>query len=128
MIAVGGTMALAVALLAAGVAVFHGGSGWWRGWAAAALITAVSAVVSMAPLVPGLMAGGQWAIYAYLASTVARLLVTTLACIAAVWVIRVPAVPTLVLAVPLYFVQVVVEVMAVGRSFRSDGPAALGNR
>ena len=128
LIAVCGTMTLTLGLLAGGVAVFHGGAGWWRGWGAAAVITSISAVVSMAPLVPGLMVGGQWAIYAYLGSTAARLLVTTLGCIAAVWVVRVPAVPTLMLTVPLYFVQLVVEVVTVGRSFQSDAPAVLGNR
>jgi hypothetical protein len=109
-------MALTAGILAAAVAIAHGSRGWWIGWSAATIIMTLAGVVSLVPLVPGIMAGGQWAIYGYLASTVTRLFVVLLACIAAVMIFRVPAVQTLTLVAPMYLVQLVVEAIVASRS------------
>lgn len=110
------SMVLTAGALAAAVAIAHGSRSWWTGWVAATIIMMLAGVVSLIPLVPGMIAGGQWAIYGYLASTVTRLLVVLLACIAAVMIFRVPAVQTLTLVAPMYLVQLVVEAIVASRS------------
>ena len=112
---------LSAAALAAALAVFAVGSIWWHAWTAAVLIAALAATMSLAPVVPGILAGGQWAVYGHLAGSVLRVLVASMACIAAVLAFRAPPVQTLVLTLPLYFVQLVIEAVVVGRAFRTGG-------
>lgn len=90
---------------------------WWGSWLAALVAGLAAAVVSIVPLVPGFLGGAQAAVYAYLAAGVLRMLVTLGICMAAVFVAPVAPVPTLLLAVPIYFVQVAAEALVLSRAF-----------
>jgi hypothetical protein len=107
------------ALLAAGIATLRGNSLWWHGWVAAVIVSSLAALLSVAPVVAGIVIGGHWTVYGHLAGSSLRVLVAALACVAAVLAFRAPPVQMLVLTLPLYLVQMVVEAVVVGREYRA---------
>ena len=92
---------------------------WWSGWLAAIAISMASTLASMAVLSPSIFGGMQTAAYGYLAASVVRMLAALISCIAAIWILRLPAVPTLIVIIPLYFAQLATEAFVVGRAFWS---------
>ena len=105
------------ASVTAALIVVTGRHSWWSGWLGAIAISMASTLASLAVLSPSIFGGMQTAAYGYLAASVARMLVALISCMAAIWIVRVPAVPTLVVIIPLYFVQLVTEAFVVGRAF-----------
>ena len=90
---------------------------WWSAWGAAMMISLFAAVAGFVPVVPGVFGGAQWAAYGYLAGAVMRCLSAVFGCVAAVVLVRTPALPTVALAAPLYFAQVAVEAIVLARAF-----------
>jgi hypothetical protein len=121
MLATIAAVVLTAALLAAGIAAFSGGTIWWHGWMAAVIVSGIAALPSLTAVVAGIMLGGQWTVYGHLAGSTLRVLVAALACVAAIMAFRAPPVQTLALMLPLYFVQLVVEAVIVGRAYRAGG-------
>ena len=111
-----GAIALTSAASAAVIAMAHRPA-WWSGWVAATAISLLAAVLAMAPLVPALFAGVQYAAYGYLAGALLRILASLLGGLAAVLIFRTPPVPTLLLLVPPYLAQLVAEVVVLSRVF-----------
>jgi hypothetical protein len=111
---------LLVAGLTAVIIALTGRHAWWSGWVAALIISLSAAFASLAALAPTLFAGMETAVYGYLGGSVLRTLITLGGCIAAVFIFRIPAVPTLVLASPLYFAQLIVEVAVLGTELRKQ--------
>lgn len=108
---------VATAVLSAGVIVAGGHRAWWSAWAAALIVNVLAAVVSLAPLAPGLFAGGRLAAYGYLVGAAIRVLVVLAGGMMAVMVVRTPAAPTLLLLVPFYFAQLLAEAVVLSRAF-----------
>jgi hypothetical protein len=108
---------LAVAVLAGVVVAVAGRPHWWAGWATALLVSLVAAMVSLVPAVVSLRGEPQLAVYGYVASAVLRTFATLGGGAIAVMAFRAPALPTLLLAVPLYLAQLVAEVIVLGRAF-----------
>jgi hypothetical protein len=100
---------LVTAALAAGGVALSGRQGWWGGWLAATVIALAGAVAAMLPIAPSLFGGMGGAVYGYLAGAVLRMLLIVGGCIAAVVFFRTFAFAMLVLIVPMFFVQLVVE-------------------
>ncbi|HSU66632.1 MAG TPA: hypothetical protein VLJ39_07160 [Tepidisphaeraceae bacterium] len=98
-----------------------GRPGWWSGWVASMIVGTLAALLSLALVVPGFVAGLQWAVYGYLAGSVARVLTALGGCVVAVLIFRTPAAPTLFLIVPIYFAQVVIEAVVLSRAFWPRG-------
>lgn len=103
-----GSVLLVAALAAVGVAL-SGRHGWWSGWLSATVIALAGAVAAMLPIVPSLFGGMSGAVYGYLAGSVLRMLVMVGGCIAAVVFWRTSAFAMLLLIVPMFFVQLIVE-------------------
>ena len=94
---------------------------WWSGWVAAAAISVVAAVLGMAPLVPALWAGVQYAAYGYLGGAALRMIASVLGGLAAVMIFRTPPMPTLLMLAPPYLAQVAAEAVVLGRFFWPRG-------
>ena len=113
--AVLGSVMVVGALIAAGIAV-AGRSGWWSGWSAAMVISLLAAVCSLVPVSAGVLGGTRMAAYGYLAGAAIRMLVTLGGCMMAVLAVRTAPRPTLLIAVPLYFAQLVAEPLVLRRA------------
>jgi hypothetical protein len=105
--------------LAAAIAILSGGAIWWHGWVAAVIVSGIAAALSLGAVVGGIVLGGQWTAYGHLAGSALRVLVAAMACVAAIMAFRAPPVQTLALMLPLYFAQLVVEAVVVGRAYRA---------
>lgn len=114
--AVVGSVLVTAGIIAAVIAAL-GKTAWWSGWSAALVAGLTAAVASVLPLVPGILGGAQTAVYGYLAAAFIRVIVALGTCMAAVFVWHTPPVPTLMLAVPLYFAQVAAEAVVLSRAF-----------
>lgn len=113
--AVFGAMVLSAGALAVLiVATRH--SQWWGAWAAAVAVSTVAAVLSLGPVIPGLFAGAQYVAVGYLAGMVLRMLIALGGGFAAVFVVRTPPGPTLLMLIPLYFAQIVAEAVILSRA------------
>jgi hypothetical protein len=109
MVATAGATALVVELA--------GRPAWWSGWVAAQIIGVLAMLLSLALVVPGIVAGPQWAAYGYLAGALIRGMTALAGCVVAVWIFRTPAAPTLLIVVPTYFALVATEAVVLGRAF-----------
>ena len=119
-VAVFGAIVLACGATAALIALAHRPE-WWSGWVAAGIISLLAALLALAPLVPALLAGVQYAAYGYLAGAALRMIASVLGGMAAVMIFRTPAAPTLLLLAPPYLAQVVAEVVCLSRVFWPRG-------
>ena len=114
--AVLGSVIFAAVVTAAAIAL-SGRPGWWSGWWAALAASLLAASAALGALVPGLRAGGDAAVYGFMIAAFLRVVVTLAGCAAAVFVWHTPPTPTLMLAMPLFFVQIVVELIVLRRAF-----------
>jgi hypothetical protein len=119
-VAVFGAIVLACGATAALIALAHRPE-WWPGWAAAGIVSVLAALLAMAPMVPALMIGAQYAAYGYLAGAALRMIASIVGGLAAVMIFRTPAAPTLLLLAPPYFAQVIAEVVCLSRVFWPRG-------
>jgi hypothetical protein len=119
-----GAMAAALIVSAGATALvieMAGRQAWWGGWVAALVVSVLATLLSLALVVPGIVAGPQWAAYGYLAGALVRVMTALAGCVVAVLVFHTPAAPTLFLVVPMYFAQVATEAIVLGRAFWPRG-------
>lgn len=115
-----GSLILTAATTALLIAI-AGRPGWWSGWIAALIAGALAASLSLALVIPAVVAGMPWTVYGFLAGSVVRMIAALGACVAAVVLFRAPPVPTLLLIVPIYFCQMIVEIIILGRAILPRG-------
>lgn len=119
-VAVSGAIVLACGAMAALIALAHRPE-WWSAWVAATLVSVAAALLAMAPLVPALWAGVQYAAYGYLAGAALRMIASLLGGLAAVMIFRTPATPTLLMLAPPYMAQIAAEAVVLSRFFWPRG-------
>ena len=106
---------LGVGILTAAVIEFTHRPEWRIAWLAALVVSLFAAALSLVPVCAGIFGGPKTAAYGYLAGAAIRLLVSIGGCLLAVFAIGAPARPTLLMAVPLYFVQLIAEPLILRR-------------
>jgi hypothetical protein len=113
--AVSGAVLMSAAATAILIIVVHRRD-WWSGWAAALVVSLAAALLALGPLAAGLFINPQTMAYGYLAGAFVRMLVSISGALAAVWVLRTPPAPTLLLMLPLFFAGLVAECFGLGRA------------
>lgn len=113
--AVGGAVLLTAGATAVVISATHHQL-WWSGWTAALVVSLMAAVVSMAAVAAGMLGGLQGMAYGFLAGAFARVLVSIGGGFAAIWIVHTPPAPTLLLMVPLFFVQLAAECIVLSRA------------
>ena len=116
-VAVLGSVLGAAAVMAA-VTLIAGRGDWWVGWMTACVVSLLAAVLALAAVAPTLFGGLQTVAYGYLGAGVLRTLVTLGGCLCAVLILKGKAVPALVMAIPLYFAQLIAEAIVLGIAYR----------
>ena len=115
---VGLTLVLTGGLLA-GLLFLANASGWWRGFAAASVASALAALVSLPPLLMGLRRGLNGAMIGYFSAMGLRAMVSLGAALLAIHAGGYPMKPTLLLLVPYYFAMLAVETAYVSKALLS---------
>lgn len=122
-VALASALACTAALLAL-VLLVVGRADWWRGFAAAAVLSVVSAVLSVVPLRVGLSFGMLGALAGHFAAMVLRLIVLVAGALLLVKVADYPPAPTLTLSVPFCFALLAAEAVTLARMFWHAGGIA----
>ena len=89
---------------------------WWSGWAAALVVSVAAALLSLGPVAAGLFISTQTMAFGFLAGAFIRMLVSISGALAAVWVLRIPPAPTLLLMLPLFFTGLAAECVGLSRA------------
>jgi hypothetical protein len=89
---------------------------WWSGWAAALVVSLAAALLSMGPVAAGMFISTQTMAFGFLAGAFIRMLVSISGALAAVWVLRTPPAPTLLLMLPLFFAGLAAECFVLSRA------------
>jgi hypothetical protein len=113
--AVGGAVLVTAGATAVVISVTHHPL-WWSGWTAALLVSLMAAAVSLAAVAAGMLGGLQGMAYGFLAGAFARVLVSIGGAIAAISIVHTPPAPTLLLMLPLFFVQLATETIVLSRA------------
>lgn len=121
--------ALAVAaLVVSALLILINRPDWWRGFLAAGVVSALSAGVSLVPLIWGLRGGLNRAPAGLLAATGLRALLSLGGCALAVGVGGYPAVPTFMIMMAFYVAVLATETAMLSGVLWSAGTAAVGTR
>jgi hypothetical protein len=108
---------LLIAGFSAGAIALCGAGGWWSGWTAAVVISLLTSVISIAPLLLGICGGIQTTIAGFFAGMMLRMLLTLGGSMAAIWVWHVPPGSTLLLAAFFYLAQLIAECTTLAMAF-----------